>query len=310
MDARLQRQPSVPPKSHRGDPPAGPERKGQPRDDVRRAAHETAAQRQRAARAEDHNIAEETNGDEATMDERDNDKESGDGAGRHENERRRHRRRLEEAFGIGDDPTRGRREGDEVTPTTTRGAVPNGLELPQAAPPRSREERKRLAEVEESRERCLRLITAKRSAKRDGRSRDSEADRPTGGEGAAREKGPGDGRKEARAADLKKLKEKFAEEERRTFETLLRASEREGDGRHKYDRVGPDRVSTTGRDRHRDRGFQDEPKRQKRGPGAGRRGRDDRFEEPTRRDRAGPRDGHKRSQHDRLGAGPSLAPYR
>jgi len=82
LDARLQRQPSVPPKSHRGDPPEGPERKGQPRDDVRRVAHETAAQRQRAARAKDHNIAEETNGDEATMDERDNDKESGDGAGR------------------------------------------------------------------------------------------------------------------------------------------------------------------------------------------------------------------------------------
>ena len=152
MDARLQRQPSVPPKSHRGDPPAGPERKGQPRDDVRRVAHEAAAQRQRAARAEDHNIAEETNGDEATMDERDNDKESGDGVGRDENERRRHRRRLEEAFGIGDDPTRGRREGNEVAPTTTRGAMPDGLDLPQEAPPRNREERIRLAKTEESRE--------------------------------------------------------------------------------------------------------------------------------------------------------------
>ena len=240
------------------------------------------------------------------MDERDNDKESGDGAGRDENERRRHRRRLEEAFGIGDDPTRGRREGNEVAPTATRGAIPDGLALPQEAPPRNREERIRLARTEESREKVMRLLTEKKTGKRDGRSRDREADRPTGGEGAAREKGPGDGRKEARAADLKKLKEKFAEEERRTFETLLRASEREGDGRRKYDRAGPDRVSTTGRDRHRDRGFQDEPKRQKRGPGAGRRGRDDRFEEPTRRDRAGPRDGHKRSQHDRLGAGPSL----
>ena len=151
MDARLQRQPSVPPKSHRGDPPAGPERKGQPRDDVRRVAHETAAQRQRAARAEDHNIAEETNGDEATMDERDNDKESGDGAGRDENERRRHRRRLEEAFGIGDDPTRGRREGNEVAPTATRGAIPDGLALPQEAPPRNREERIRLARTETDR---------------------------------------------------------------------------------------------------------------------------------------------------------------
>ena len=147
--------------------------------------HEAAAQRQRAARAESYDIAEETSGDEATMEERNDNKERGDGAGRDENERRRHRRTLEEALGIGDGPTRGRREGDEVTPTATRGAAPNGLELPQAAPPRSREERKRLAEVEESRERCLRLITAKRSAKRDGRSRDSEADRPTGGEGAA-----------------------------------------------------------------------------------------------------------------------------
>ena len=185
MDARLQRQPSVPPKSHRGDPPAGPERKGQPRDDVRRAAHETAAQRQRAARAEDHNIAEETNGDEATMDERDNDKESGDGAGRDENERRRHRRRLEEAFGIGDDPTRGRREGNEVAPTATRGAIPDGLALPQEAPPRNREERIRLARTEESREKVMRLLTEKKTGKRDWRSRDREADRPTGDDGAA-----------------------------------------------------------------------------------------------------------------------------
>ena len=207
MDARLQRQPSVPPKSHRGDPPAGPERKGQPRDDVRRVAHETAAQRQRAARAEDHNIAEETNGDEATMDERDNDKESGDGAGRDENERRRHRRRLEEAFGIGDDPTRGRREGDEVTQTATRGAVPYGLGLPQAAPPRGREERRRLAEVEKSRERCLGLLTAKRSAKRDGRSRDSEADRSSGGGGTARGKRPDVWLQEALAADRRRLEE-------------------------------------------------------------------------------------------------------
>ena len=172
MDARLQRQPSVPPKSHRGDPPEGPERKGQPRDDVRRVAHETAAQRQRAARAKDHNIAEETNGDEATMDERDNDKESGDDAGRDENERRRHRRRLEEAFGIGDDPTRGRREGNEVAPTATRGAIPDGLALPQEAPPRNREERIRLARTEESREKVMRLLTEKKTGKRDGRSRD------------------------------------------------------------------------------------------------------------------------------------------
>ena len=139
------------------------------------------------------------------MEERDDGKERGDGAGRDENERRRHRRPPEEALGIGDDPTRGRREGDEVTPTATRGAVPNGLELPQAAPPRSREERKRLAEVEKSRERCLGLLTAKRSAKRDGRSRDSEADRPSGGEGTAREKRPDVWLQEALAADRRRF---------------------------------------------------------------------------------------------------------
>ena len=58
------------------------------------------------------------------MEGRDDDKERGDGAGRGENERLRRRRPLEEELGIGDDPTRGRREGDEVTPTATRGAVP------------------------------------------------------------------------------------------------------------------------------------------------------------------------------------------
>jgi len=51
--------------------------------------HEAAAQRQRAARAESHSIAEETSGDEATMEERDDDKERGDGAGRDENKRER-----------------------------------------------------------------------------------------------------------------------------------------------------------------------------------------------------------------------------
>ena len=68
--------------------------------------HEAAAQRQRAARAESHGIAEETSGDEATMEGRDDDKERGDGAGRGENERRRRRRPPEEELGIGDDPAR------------------------------------------------------------------------------------------------------------------------------------------------------------------------------------------------------------
>ena len=186
MDARQQRQPSDPPRTHRGDPPAAPEREGQQRGDTRRLVHEAAAQRQRAARAESHSRAEETSGDEATMEGRDDDKERGDGAGRGENERRRRRRPPEEELGIGDDPTRGRREGDEVTPTATRRAVPYGLDLPQAAPPRGREERKRLAEVEKSRERCLGLLTAKRTAKRAGRSRGGDAGQPTGGERAAR----------------------------------------------------------------------------------------------------------------------------
>ena len=272
--------------------------------------HEAAAQRQRAARAESHDIAEETSGDEAMMEERDDDKERGDGAGRDENKRRRHQRTLEEALGIGDDPTRGRREGGEVTQTATRGAVPYGLGLPQAAPPRGREERRRLAEVEKSRERCLELLTAKRPAKRDGRSRDGDAGQPTGGERAARKKRPEVWLKEALDADRWRFEKKAAEEERETLrrerEMLRRTSEKGGEGRHEYDRDRSDSVSPTGRDRHQDRGFQDEPRRQKRGSVTGRRGRDDRLGEPTRRDKAGPRDGHRRSQHDRTGGGPRL----
>ena len=271
--------------------------------------HEAAAQRQRAARAESHSIAEETSGDEAMMEERDDDKERGDGAGRDENKRRRHQRTLEEALRIGDDPTRGRREGGEVTQTATRGAVPYGLDLPQAAPPRGREERRRLAEVEKSRERCLELLTAKRPAKRDGRSRDGDAGQPTGGERAARKKRPEVWLMEALDADRRRFDEKAAEERetlRREREMLRRTSEKGGEGRHEYDRDRSDSVSPTGRDRHQGRGFQDEPRRQRRGSGTGRRGRDDRLGEPTRRDKAGPRDGHRRSQHDRTGGGPRL----
>ena len=116
--------------------------------------HEAAAQRQRAARAESHDIAEETSGDEATMEARDDDKERGDGAGRDENKRRRHQRTLEEALGIGDGPTRGRREGDEVTQTATRERCHTGSTCPRRLP-RSRGERSSLAEVEKSREKCL-----------------------------------------------------------------------------------------------------------------------------------------------------------
>ena len=191
--------------------------------------HEAAAQRQRAARAENHSMAEETSDSKAMRKAKGDDNVRGDGAGRDENERRRHRRTLEEALGIGDGPTRGRREGDEVTPTATRGAAPNGLELPQAAPPRSREERKRLAEVEESRERCLRLITAKRSAKRDGRSRDSEADRSSGGGGTARGKRPDVWLQEALAADRRRLEERAAEEERETLRREREMLRRAGD---------------------------------------------------------------------------------
>ena len=134
MDARQQRQHSDPPRGHRGDPPAQPERGGQLRSDTRRVVHEAAAQRQRAARAENHSMAEETSGNKAMRKAKGDDNVRGDGAGRGENKRRRRRRPLEEELGIGDDPTRGRREGDEVTPTAARGAVPNGLELPQGRP--------------------------------------------------------------------------------------------------------------------------------------------------------------------------------
>ena len=207
--------------------------------------HEAADQRQRAARAESHDIAEETSGDEAMMEERDDDKERGDGAGRDENKRRRHQRTLEEALRIGDDPTRGRREGGEVTQTAARGAVPYGLGLPQAAPPRGREERRRLAEVEKSRERCLELLTAKRPAKRDGRSRDGDAGQPTGGERAARKKRPEAWLMEALDADRRRFDEKAAEERetlRREREMLRRTSEKGGEGRHEYDRDRSDMV--------------------------------------------------------------------
>ena len=245
LDARQQRQPSDPPRTHRSDPPAEPEREGQRRGDTRCLVHEAADQRQRAARAESHDIAEETSGDEAMMEERDDDKERGDGAGRDENKRRRHQRTLEEALRIGDDPTRGRREGGEVTQTAARGAVPYGLGLPQAAPPRGREERRRLAEVEKSRERCLELLTAKRPAKRDGRSRDGDAGQPTGGERAARKKRPEAWLMEALDADRRRFDEKAAEERetlRREREMLRRTSEKGGEGRHEYDRDRSDMV--------------------------------------------------------------------